>query len=495
MLDERDLALRQLGPASSGSSPAPATPTPGTRVLVIDDNEKIHLALRALLRAGGRGRPAERGVCERELFGSSAGEAFVVDGARCGEDGLEKVCRAMSDGRRFAIAFIDLCMPGWDGVETTERIWEADPDLQVVLVTGSADVPWAEIRRRVGFRDNFLVLKKPFEPVEVRQIVQALARKWELNSAVAERINELENRLLARNVELELLAERLQREAAERARMEVELQVSHKLEAVGQLASGIAHEINTPIQYVSDSLHFLQSAGRDMRALIEAYRAERAVIEAAPAGAEALARLSEAEDAADLEYVDEALPKAMQRVFAGLETVATLVRSMNEFAHPGQRELAPADLRRGIENTVTVARNAYKYVADVVLELEEIPLVTSNAGELNQVFLNLIVNAAHAIADRGDPELRGTITLRTASDGDSVVISISDTGCGIPQAVRDRIFEPFFTTKEVGRGTGQGLVIARSIVQQHGGSLSFETECGKGTTFFIRLPVGGPESP
>ena len=333
MLDERDLALRQLAPACSGSSPAPATPTPGTRVLVIDDNEKIHLVLRALLRAGGRGRPAERGVCERELFGSSAGEAFVVDGARCGEDGLKKVCGAMSDGRRFAIAFIDLCMPGWDGVETTERVWEVDPDLQVVLVTGSADVPWAEIRRRVGFRDNFLVLKKPFEPVEVRQIVQALARKWELNSAVAERINQLEDRLLARNVELELLAERLQREAAERARMEVELQVSHKLEAVGQLASGIAHEINTPIQYVSDSLHFLQSASRDMRALIEAYRAERAVIEAAPAGAEALARLSEAEDAADLTPIGERISLYERRAMeAERETVDRYVAAFVGFA-------------------------------------------------------------------------------------------------------------------------------------------------------------------
>jgi two-component system NtrC family sensor kinase len=477
---------------SSVSPPVPSR----TRVLVIDDNEGIHATLRSLLRTRRGGNPpAPRSGVERELFGGGDGadQPFDIDGAQCGEEGVEKTERAVVDGQRFAIAFVDLCMPGWDGIQTTEKLWETDPDLQVVLVTGSADVPWAEIRQRVGFRDNFLVLKKPFEPVEVRQIAQALARKWELNAAVAERVHELENRLLARNVELELLAEHLQREAAERARIEVELRLAQKLEAVGQLASGIAHEINTPIQYVSDSLHFLQSATRDMRGLIEAYRGERAVIEAAPAGADALARLADAEEAADLEYLDEALPKALQRVFEGVGHVAKLVRSMKEFAHPGPRELAPADLRRGIENTVTVARNEYKYVADVVLELQDIPPVRCNAGELNQVFLNLIVNAAHAIADRGEPDARGTITVRTACDGEMVVVSIGDTGCGIPEAAQQRIFEPFFTTKEVGRGTGQGLAIARNIVEQHGGSIAFETQRGQGTTFHIRLPVNGPE--
>ncbi|MCC6901889.1 MAG: response regulator [Polyangiaceae bacterium] len=478
---------------SSASSPAPSH----TRVLVIDDNEGIHATLRSLLRSrGGHVHAEVRGV-ERELFGAAAGAAkpFEIAGAQCGEEGVAKTEQAVSDGQRFAIAFVDLCMPGWDGIETTEKLWATDPDLQVVLVTGSSDVPWAEIRQRVGFRDNFLVLKKPFEPVEVRQIAQALARKWDLNAAVAERIHELENRLLARNVELELLAEHLQREAAERARIEVELRLAQKLEAVGQLASGIAHEINTPIQYVSDSLHFLKNATSDMRGLIEAYRNERPRLEAVSTGAEALARLAEAEDAADLEYLDEALPQALQRVFEGVGQVAKLVRSMKEFAHPGQRELAPADLRRGIENTVTVARNEYKYVADLVLELEEIPPVTCNAGELNQVFLNLIVNAAHAIADRGEPEVRGTITIRTALDGEMVRVSIGDTGCGIPEAAQQRIFEPFFTTKEVGRGTGQGLAIARNIIEQHGGSIAFESQQGQGTTFHIRLPVNGAETP
>ncbi len=467
--------------------------TTPTRVLVIDDDRGIHTTLRAMLR-GRAGRPSDdRGSSEPGLLGANpSGEPrFEVDSAESGKDGVAKIERARAAGDRFAIAFVDLNMPGWDGVETIEKLWEQDPDLQVVLVTGLVEAPWGEIHEQVGRRDNFLLLRKPFETVEVRQVAHALARKWDLGFAVRERIQELETRLLARNADLELLTERLQREAAERVRIELELRLSQKLEAVGQLAAGVAHEINTPIQYVSDSLHFLWTANEDMRGLIEAYRRERAAIEAAPNGAEALARLDEAEASADLEYLDEALPRATQRVFDGVSQVAKLVRSMKEFAHPGQREMAPADLRRCIENTVVVARNEYKYVADVVLELGEIPPLTCNAGELNQVFLNLIVNAAHAVADRGQPDQRGTITVRTESDGSNVLISVADSGCGIPEAVRERIFEPFFTTKEVGRGTGQGLAIARNIVEQHRGSITFETEVGRGTTFLIRLPADG----
>jgi signal transduction histidine kinase len=173
--------------------------------------------------------------------------------------------------------------------------------------------------------------------------------------------------------------------------------------------------------------------------------------------------------------------------------VATIVRAMKEFAHPDTRQKSAADLNRAIKSTLTVARNELKYVADVETDLGDLPPVVCNISDLNQVFLNLLVNAAHAIREvvREGTDAKGKIRVRTRREGNTVLIAISDTGCGIPENIRGRIFDPFFTTKEVGRGTGQGLSIARSVVvEKHGGSLTFETEPGKGTTFFVRLPIG-----
>jgi signal transduction histidine kinase len=173
---------------------------------------------------------------------------------------------------------------------------------------------------------------------------------------------------------------------------------------------------------------------------------------------------------------------------------------MKEFAHPEGKEMAAADLNRALSSTLTVARNELKYVAEVETEFGDLPLVVCNIGDVNQVFLNLLVNAAHAIAEKvKDTTERGRIQVRTALEGDAVLVTIADTGCGIPDAIRNKVFDPFFTTKEVGRGTGQGLAIARSVVvDRHNGALTFESEVGKGTTFFIRLPIdpaaGSPES-
>jgi signal transduction histidine kinase len=177
---------------------------------------------------------------------------------------------------------------------------------------------------------------------------------------------------------------------------------------------------------------------------------------------------------------------ALERGNDGLDRVATLVRAMKVFAHPDNQDKEPADLHEALRATTIISTNEHKYVADIKTSFGEIPLVPCRVSELNQVFLNIIVNAAHAIGDTGQ---RGTIAITTAVDGDNVVVSISDTGTGIPESVRDQIFNPFFTTKELGKGTGQGLSIASTIVQQHNGSLTFDTEMGKGTTFHIRLPI------
>ena len=208
-----------------------------------------------------------------------------------------------------------------------------------------------------------------------------------------------------------------------------------------------------------------------------------------------------AEDDADLEYLVNHTPSALQRAKEGMARITTIVRAMKEFAHPGGVNKQLADLNKALEMTLIIARNEYKYVADVETKLGQVPTVLCHVDDLNQVFLNLLVNAAHAIADRAGPNgPKGRITVRTAHEGQAVRVEVEDSGCGIPEAIRDRVFEPFFTTKEVGRGTGQGLAIARSIVvEKHGGSLTFESEVGRGTTFIIRLPIDGtrlePTSP
>ncbi|HEY8926848.1 MAG TPA: ATP-binding protein [Polyangia bacterium] len=277
----------------------------------------------------------------------------------------------------------------------------------------------------------------------------------------------------------------------ERKRLESELNLALKLESVGRLAAGVAHEINTPIQFVSDSVHFVRDAVNDLARLITKYQALHAQVLEGQAAPELAAEISEAVEDADLSYLLENLPPAIERSLEGLDRVTTIVRSMKDFAHPDQKEMAAVDLNRCVSSTLTIARNELKYVADLETHLGELPPVVCHAGDINQVILNLVVNAAHAIGDvvKGT-EGKGRITVTTRVEGAEAVIAIGDTGGGIPAHIRDHVFDPFFTTKEVGRGTGQGLSIGRKIVDRHKGQLTFETELGVGTTFFIRLPIG-----
>ena len=278
---------------------------------------------------------------------------------------------------------------------------------------------------------------------------------------------------------------------AERDRMELELQISQKLEAVGQLAAGIAHEINTPIQFIGDTAGFLGDALRQLEQLIDDYRA---IIDDAHApDVELNERLLAAEQNADLEYLRDRIPQALERMLGGIERVASIVQAMKAFGHTSNSEQqTPADINDALLTTLIVARNEYKYVAEVQTILGDLPPVTCNLDELNQVFLNLIVNAAHAIGQaKGDGEPLGTITIRTVAIDGIAVISIVDTGCGIPEELRSRVFDPFFTTKEVGRGTGQGLALARRIIERHHGSITLESEVGRGSTFTVKVPIDG----
>jgi two-component system, NtrC family, sensor kinase len=281
---------------------------------------------------------------------------------------------------------------------------------------------------------------------------------------------------------------------SERKRLEQKLRHAQKLEAVGSLAAGMAHEINTPIQFVGDNARFLQDSFHGIADMIDRYEE---LCEEADKGAvlkELLERARAAREKADWVYLRRDVPNALEQMLDGVGRVATIVRAMKEFSHLNQSvEKTAADLNKALESTLVVARNELKYVAEVETNYGELPLVMCHLGDLNQVFLNLLVNAAHAIGDavKGTGE-KGRIGVRTKQDGEWVEIAISDTGTGVPERIRERIFDPFFTTKEVGKGSGQGLALARAIVmEKHEGTLTFETEVGKGTAFYVRLPVSG----
>lgn len=280
----------------------------------------------------------------------------------------------------------------------------------------------------------------------------------------------------------------------EKNHLEVQLRQAQKLEAVGQLAAGIAHEINTPTQFVGDNLHFLKDAMQDLKTLNNMYST---LLEKAEGCDELTAYKTEIEDfkdKIDLDFLLDDIEDAINQSVEGAQRVATIVKAMKSFSHPGSSEKESIDLNTAIENTLTVARNEWKYVADLETNYDaDLPLVSCFPGEINQTVLNMVVNAAHAIEDlqkSTGTSNKGLIKISTKHIDDKALITISDNGCGIPESHLQKIYDPFFTTKEVGKGTGQGLSIAYSVIKdKHGGSLKVHSAPGEGSRFEISLPL------
>lgn len=288
----------------------------------------------------------------------------------------------------------------------------------------------------------------------------------------------------------------MQRDISHQEALEAQLRLAQKMTAIGQLAAGIAHEINTPIQYVADNTRFLQTSFSHILDLVQRFQDLAAAAKQQAGTDEAMAALEAELERVDIAFLAEEVPAATQEALEGLDRVARIVRAMKEFAHPGGSEKQPTDINAAVSTTLTVSRNVWKYVADLQTHLDQdLPTVDCHPGDVHQILLNLIVNAAQAIEERvgTGSEEKGTITVRTAVGPDCVTLSVTDDGCGIPADIRDRIFEPFFTTKEVGKGTGQGLWIAHSLAAKHGGTLDVESEPGK-TTFTLSLPMTTQEA-
>lgn len=570
------------------------------RLLVIDDNPAIHEDFRKILVSSDDQQDLADAALAFLGDDAGLGSSFPtleieLDSAHQGEEGYKKVVEAVRTRHPYTLVFCDMRMPpGWDGLTTIEKIFEADPNTQVVICSAYSDNTWGDISERLGLSDRLLILKKPFDTAEVLQMAVALIEKRRLIDAANIKQEELEQVVEERTRNLELSRSNSERlltaidsimlrtdadgivrrwnsaatdifgvdpadavgrpvdslpikwedgsalsaltdtkdqskrrlemrfiDAEENSRvigfssypvydghefsgslilgadltenrlLEQQLHNALKLESVGQLAAGVAHEINTPMQYIGDNLEYVKTK---FDKLIAYVKSSIELLEAAQEQSFEPERVEEMQASAKklkLTRLFEQVPEALSDSIEGVAHVSRIVRAMKELSHPGSDEKSPVDINRALETTLTVSANEWKYVADIEKDFEpDLEPVLGFPGELNQVFLNLIVNAAQAIADVTEDGDKGKIILRTKKSKTFVRVEIEDTGGGIPDRIRERIFDPFFTTKAVGKGTGQGLAIAHSaIVQKHAGRITFEVAEGVGTTFIIELPI------
>jgi two-component system, NtrC family, sensor kinase len=594
------------------------------RILVIDDTESIHADFRAVL-TGNQADTTTLDAAEAAIFGdapatpsASTKTCYELDSAFQGEEGLEKVQQALREKRPYQLAFVDMRMPpGWDGLKTIEEVWRVDPNIQIVICTAYSDYSWDKIVGRLGRSDKLLILKKPFDNVEVEQLAEALTEKWFLARMAEARMSELEQAVNTRTEEIVAAQQELQqilsaatplyvidmdcniqvindtfcalfglsvdeaigkkchslmhtstchtpecplqriqndpdvyqyevsrenetgeetvclatatpyfsmdysdvigvvvnflditeRKKDEKAIAEANLKLgqanrelremqsqmvqNEKLASIGQLAAGVAHEMNTPVGFVASNFQTLRSYMDKFTKLFALYEQLATVVESG-AKEERLAKMHEIRDfhgRAKIDFIMGDIEDLFSDSKEGLERVTGIIQNLRDFSRIDQpQDVGEYDLNAGLKATLVVARNEVKYDADIQLDLSAVPLVTCHSGQLNQVFLNLLINAAHAIKSQ-ERENKGTIRVRTYDTETHVVCELTDDGPGIPPAIVSKVFDPFFTTKPPGKGTGLGLSVSYDIVvNKHKGELSVDSEVGRGTTFTVKLP-------
>lgn len=456
------------------------------RILLIDDSLAIHEDFRKVLATAGD--PSALDMDEATLFGDALKvppAAFDLDSAYQGQEGLAKLQSALEAGCPYALAFVDMRMPpGWDGVETIERLWLVDPRLQIVICTAYSDTPWNEVLDRLDVRDRLLILKKPFDAIEVRQLANTLVVKWQMTQDAAAQLTQLEEAVIERTSEITRTNLALQAEITERKLLQSQLLQAAKLASIGQLAAGVAHEINNPIGFVFSNFGTLEGYIDQLFDMLAAY--DR--IEASLRMPDVVTERPKPHEKDELEFLKEDIPILMRESKQGIERVRRIVQDLKDFSRvDSTQDFQWANLHQGIDSTLNVVASEIKYKADVVKEYGVIPDVECLPAQINQVILNLLINAAQAMGER-----RGCITIRTGTEGEEVWLEVADNGSGIPPDTLKRIFEPFFTTKAVGVGTGLGLSMSYGIVQKHRGRIDVDSIVGRGTAFRVTLPVCHP---
>ena len=409
------------------------------RVLIVDDTLQNIQVLGTVLREQG----------------------YQLNVAQNGLQALDMVQKVLPD-----LILLDVMMPELDGHETCKRL-KADPqtrDIPVIFLTAKVETDDIVKGFEMGAIDY---ITKPFNATELLRRVET-------------------------HLELSMLQKDLEHQVEEKT---AQLLQAQKMESMGQLAAGISHEVNTPMQYINNNTDFLQQVFEELGEVTQKYHQIYEQGRSGSIGEELLKEMEELLEDSDIDYLTSEAGKALEKIQDGVKRVVEIVQGMKELAHPGGREKSFADLNHIVESATNVCRNEWKYIADLELDLDDnLPQVMCFSGELSQCVVNLAVNAAHAIGDMAEKEAetRSKITVGTRADGDWAEIRVADTGGGIPEEVQSKIFDFLFTTKDVGKGTGQGLsLVQRVIKENHGGEVSFETAVGKGTTFILRLPVQG----
>jgi len=438
------------------------------RILLVDDNETLLADYKRILDPTGRDADDDLDALEQLARGgvvaakAPARQRYDLHAVNQGAAAIAAADAARSSGRPFSVVFLDVRMPpGIDGVETAARLWRAHPDLEIVLCSAHNDYGWDDLSRALGPTDHLLVLRKPFDAIEVRQLAASLSEKWQRGRRLAQQIIDLDAAIHA-EVEARL---------AERTRHESELRRRDRLEVLGRLAAGLAHEISTPTQTAAASLEVIGEIAAELIAATGDRARELVAVR------------------------DDLIPAAADARLA-IDRITALVKRMRaQVRQAPDQAFKASDLNEEIRAAMTLAHNEYKHHAELVLDLAAIPPVECDPADVSQAVLNLVINASHAIREvRGNRGALGRIAIATKAIGDFVEISVADTGGGIKPEHRDRIFEPFFTTKPVDQGTGQGLAIVHAcVVDRHHGNLTFDTEVGRGTTFRIQLPIEQPK--
>jgi len=456
------------------------------RILVIDDNHTIHDDFRKILVGDQSGASSALEQSETLLFGNAERPIstllpFEIDSAFQGQEGLEMVRRALDEGRPYAMAFVDIRMPpGWDGIKTIAWMWEAYPELQVVICTAYSDYSWSAITEQLGHTDRFLLLKKPFDNIEVLQLASAVTEKWNLGRQLKEMLDSLEEKVKEKTVGLEAANKKIRRG-------QTQLLQSEKMASIGQLAAGVAHEINNPVGFVMSNLRTLTEYVNVIKQVFDEYDHLGAAARRGDttAMADILERVDGIRKEEDLINILEDVDPLLSESIAGTDRVKEIVQSLKSFARLDEGRIKEVNINECIDTTLKVIWNELKYKCQVHKKYGDIPSIQCYPGQINQVFMNLVHNAVQAIPERGD------ITIETSTVASYLVIRISDTGMGILPENLPKLFDPFFTTKEVGKGTGLGLSISHGIIEKHNGTIEMESEIGKGTTFIIQLPLDG----
>jgi signal transduction histidine kinase len=476
------------GPATEVLQGELVAPERRVHLLVVDDEPPVLSICKAYVERAGRIAPE--------------GVETVLHSAGSPEEALRVAREIYGTGDRLCFALIDVILPGeLDGIGVLTELWELDPALHGTTMTGAGREVEEYIAARIPEQHlaRWDYMTKPFEEFELGQRVRRAVSAWfanrrdelraaqtlelllrlsRVNDELESKVEERTRALAQRNEEQERKNEELQEALRALAAVQSSMLQQEKLASIGQLAAGVAHELNNPIGYVHSNLGTLRRYSERIVSLIEAYDRRCSGKD------EELAALK---SGLKVDFILEDLPALIEESLEGTERVRKIVRDLKGFSRPSEHEPKLSDLNEGLRSTLNIVHNEVKYKAKVVTDLGDLPEVRCQIGAINQVFMNMLVNAAQAIEENGE------IRVTSRRDGDEVVIEFGDNGCGMPAEIRNRIFDPFFTTKGVGKGTGLGLSISYDIIRKHGGTIEVESEPGEGTTFTLRLPVEGSD--